>query len=159
MNQAKKNLRWLWLTLFILVVDQLTKYISNTQMNTGESIHMLPIFNIALAHNQGAAFSLLSNAGGWQQWLFSIIAIVISCIVIVWLYRLPPKHSWSAAALALVLGGAIGNLVDRLYYGYVIDFLEFHIKQYYWPTFNVADSAVCIGVIMLLIEFTFRKKE
>lgn len=105
-----------------------------------------------MAHNTGAAFSFLSSAGGWQQWLFIAIGIAISVAILHSLYRLPTYEKWQACGLALILGGAIGNIYDRIAYGYVIDFFDFHINSWHYATFNVADSAICFGVVIWLLR-------
>ncbi|MGR9100029.1 MAG: signal peptidase II, partial [Gammaproteobacteria bacterium] len=116
------------------------------------SIAVLPYFNLTYVHNTGAAFSFLSDAGGWQRWFFAGLAVVISAVLGVWLDRLKKSEILLAVSLSLVLGGAIGNLIDRLVYGYVIDFLDFYYKSWHWPAFNVADSAISLGVALMLLE-------
>ena len=144
------NLRWIWLTLVILALDISSKAFVNHDMHLGQSVEVFPVLNIALAHNVGAAFNFLESAGGWQQWLFGILALFVSIIIFVWLWRMPRKANWPACALSLVLAGALGNLYDRLSYGYV--------GTWHWPAFNVADSAIVLGVIMLLLEVLFVRK-
>jgi signal peptidase II len=155
MSTGQKNLRWLWFALFVLLADQFSKWIAIHYLSIGTPVQITSFFNLNLLHNRGAAFSFLSSASGWQQWMLSIIAAVVSLVLLVWLYRLPPRSPWSALALTLVMGGAVGNLVDRLYYGYVIDFFDFHIQLYHWPVFNVADSAIVLGVFILLLTAFF----
>ena len=145
-------LKWLWLSLLVLILDQASKLAVDASMQLYESIPLLPYFNLTYAHNTGAAFSFLAHAGGWQRWLFAGLAIVISSIIYVWLMRLQKHETLMATALSLVLGGAIGNLIDRVAYGYVIDFLDVYYKQWHWPAFNIADSAICIGVGLMLLE-------
>ncbi len=152
-------LKWLWLSALVLVLDQASKLAIDSHMQLFESIGLLPSFNLTYVHNTGAAFSFLSQAGGWQRWLFAALAIVISSIIAIWLARLSRQQTWLAAALALILGGAIGNLIDRLLYGYVIDFLDVYYQNWHWPAFNIADSAICVGVaLMLLDSFGFGQK-
>ena len=152
-------LKWLWLSTLVLVLDQASKLAIDSHMQLFESIGLLPSFNLTYVHNTGAAFSFLSQAGGWQRWLFAALAIVISSIIAIWLARLSRQQTWLAAALALILGGAIGNLIDRLLYGYVIDFLDVYYQNWHWPAFNIADSAICVGVaLMLLDSFGFGQK-
>jgi signal peptidase II len=111
-------------------------------------------------HNTGAAFSFLSDAGGWQRWLFAGLAVGMSIVISVWLTRLKPNETFIAIALSLILGGAIGNLVDRLAYGYVIDFLDIYYGNWHWPAFNIADSAITVGVVLMLIDsFTSKTEE
>lgn len=144
------QLRWLWLTAFIFLFDQASKLLITTYF-VNESITVLPVLNIAFAHNLGAAFSFLSSAGGWQRWLFIAIAIIISLFILRMLIKLPRNKNWEACALTLILGGAIGNLFDRVAYGYVIDFIQVHYQDWYFPTFNLADSAITMGVIIWVI--------
>ena len=147
------GLRWLWLSLLIVVLDQFTKWLATGQLSYGEQIAVIPAyFNITLLHNTGAAFSFLSDAGGWQRWFFAVIALGVSVGITIWLSRLHPSQRWLAIALGLVLGGAIGNLWDRLHLGYVVDFIQVYYQQWYWPAFNVADSAITVGATMLFID-------
>ena len=145
-------LKWLGLSFITLVLDQWSKIAVKGSMQLYESISFLPGFNLTYVHNTGAAFSFLSEAGGWQRWFFAAMAFIISGILSVWLYRLKSHETLLAIALALVLGGAIGNLIDRLAYGYVIDFLDVYYQSWHWPAFNVADSAICVGVFLMLLE-------
>jgi signal peptidase II len=112
----------------------------------------MPYVNLTYVHNTGAAFSFLSEAGGWQRWFFAALAIIISTVIAVWLSRLKAHETLLALSLSLVLGGAIGNLIDRLAYGYVIDFLDIYVQSWHWPAFNVADSAITLGVVLMLLE-------
>lgn len=145
-------LKWLGLSLLAIVLDQASKLTVDGSMQLFESIPVLPYFNLTYVHNTGAAFSFLSDAGGWQRWFFAGLAIVISGVIGVWLSRLKSHETLLAVALSLVLGGAIGNLIDRLAYGYVIDFLDVYYQNYHWPAFNIADSAITLGVALMLLE-------
>ncbi|GAB4273871.1 MAG: signal peptidase II [Methylomicrobium sp.] len=145
-------LKWLWLSFLVLVLDQASKLIVAANMALFESIRILPFFNLTYVHNTGAAFSFLSEAGGWQRWFFAGLAFVISLVIMAWLARLERHETLLAASLSLVLGGAVGNLIDRLAYGYVIDFLDVYYRDWHWPAFNIADSAITIGVVLMLIE-------
>ena len=148
--------RWLGLAALIIVLDQLSKLAISTHFVYGEALRVTGFFNLVLAHNTGAAFSFLNDAGGWQRWLFSVIALVAS----LWIVRLLRQHgpqTLFCLALALVLGGALGNLIDRVAYGYVVDFLDFYWGSYHFPAFNVADSAISVGAALLLLD-SFRKK-
>ncbi len=145
-------LNWLWLSLLVLVLDQASKVAINVSMRLYESIAVLPFFNLTYVHNTGAAFSFLSDAGGWQRWLFAGLAVIISAVLTIWLARLQKHETLLAIALSLVLGGAVGNLIDRLAYGYVIDFLDVYYNHWHWPAFNIADSAIFIGVVLMLLE-------
>ncbi|MCL4122086.1 UNVERIFIED_CONTAM: hypothetical protein GTU68_010560 [Idotea baltica] len=144
--------RWYLLACLIVVIDQLTKYWVSSVFSYGETLELLPVLNLTLVHNMGAAFSFLSDAGGWQRWFFAIVSLVVSVVLVVWLYRLPARQTLLATALALVLGGAVGNLWDRVVLGYVVDFVDFYYRQYHWPAFNVADSAITLGAVLLILE-------
>jgi signal peptidase II len=145
-------LKWLWISALTLILDQASKLAIDSNMQLFQSIPLLPLFNLTYVHNTGAAFSLLSSAGGWQRWLFSGLAIIMSSIIGIWLSRLHSHEKLMAIALSLVLGGAIGNLVDRISYGYVIDFLDVYYQNWHWPAFNIADSAICIGVGLMFLD-------
>jgi signal peptidase II len=151
-------LNWLWLSALVVGLDQLTKQMVDRSMELYESIGLLPFFQLTYLRNQGAAFSFLSQAGGWQRWFFIGLAAIASGAICYWLSRLGKNQRWEAAAWALVLGGALGNLIDRILYGYVIDFLDVFYGEWHWPAFNVADSAITIGVAMLLID-TMRPRQ
>lgn len=160
MLENKSGLIWLWVTVVLLVLDQVTKYVVSTQMQLYQSIELLPVFNFTYVHNYGAAFSFLSEAGGWQRWFFSIIAISISVLLTYWLKKLPAKNLVLCGAYSLVLAGALGNLYDRLTYGYVIDFIHVYYDTWDFPAFNIADSAICIGAGLLLLDaFRDQKSE
>lgn len=144
--------KWLWLTLLAVLLDQGSKLAIDTSMHLYESIPVVPFFNLTYVHNTGAAFSFLSEAGGWQRWFFSGLALTISIGITIWLSRLEEHEHLLAAALALILGGAIGNLIDRVAYGYVIDFIDVYYQNWHFPAFNIADSAINVGVFLLLAE-------
>lgn len=148
----KVMLKWLWLSLLAVILDQASKLAIAGSMQLYESIQIMPYFKLTYVHNTGAAFSFLSEAGGWQRWFFAGLAIVISAVIAVWLTRLKKHETLLAVALSLVLGGAVGNLIDRLAYGYVIDFLDVYYESWHWPAFNIADSAITLGVILMLLE-------
>ena len=139
-----------WLMLLVLVADQVTKQVVIANMQLFDSIDLLPFFNLTYVRNYGAAFSFLSDAGGWQRWFFTLIAVVISCVLAVWLARNNKTQLKLNLALSLVLAGAIGNLIDRSVYGYVIDFLHLYYQNWHYPAFNIADSAICIGAALLI---------
>ena len=146
-------LRWLWLSALVIGLDQLTKIWADSALAAGPPITILPHLDFRLAYNAGAAFSFLSDAGGWQRWFFVVLALVVSLVLLVWLARLSAGERLTGAGLALVLGGAIGNLIDRLAYGHVIDFIDVYWDaSLHWPAFNVADSAITVGVVLLLVE-------
>jgi len=145
-------MKWFWLTAIVIIVDQLTKYQAGQYLVLHEPMAIITGFNLTLMHNTGAAFSFLSQAGGWQRWFFIGLASVIGIGIIVWMIGLPSEKSWLTASLALILGGALGNLWDRAVLGYVVDFIEVYYRNWYWPAFNVADSAITIGAVMLIID-------
>lgn len=149
---ARGSLRWLALSLTIVAVDQVTKLWAAAALRLYEPLPVLPSFNLTLLYNRGAAFSFLSNAGGWQRWVLSALAAAVSVWLVLWLQRLPAAQRWTAAAVSLVLGGALGNLVDRVVHGHVIDFIDVYYGEWHWPAFNVADSAITVGVALLLVE-------
>lgn len=150
--------KWFGISALIIVLDQITKYVASHMLIMHEPVAILPFFNFTLMHNTGAAFSFLADQGGWQRWFFAVLALGVSVVLAVWLTRLKAHETWLALALSLVLGGAIGNLIDRVYYGYVIDFIDVYYNASHWPAFNIADSAISIGAVMLVID-TFRSKE
>lgn len=141
--------RWLLVSLAVLVADLVTKAWITAAFTAGQSLEVTPFFNLVLAFNTGAAFSFLADAGGWQRWFFTVITIVIGAAVLVMLRR-THGNPLASAALALIFGGALGNLWDRLTLGHVVDFVQLHAGGYYWPAFNVADSAICVGVTLLI---------
>jgi signal peptidase II len=146
------QLRWLALTAAIIAADQWSKRLIEGALRLSEARYCLPVFNLVRAHNRGAAFSMFDAASGWQRWVFSALAVTVSVALIVWLARLERRAALMAAALALILGGALGNLIDRLRLGYVVDFLQVHWQQHYFPAFNVADSAITVGAGCLLLD-------
>ncbi|GLH35096.1 MULTISPECIES: signal peptidase II [Pseudomonas] len=154
------RLAWLWLSLLVLVVDQATKLYFNNALSMYQQIVVIPdYFSWTLAYNTGAAFSFLADSSGWQRWLFALIAVVVSAVLVVWLKRLGRNETWLAVALALVLGGALGNLYDRIVLGHVVDFILVHWKNvHHFPAFNVADSAITVGAVMLALDMFKSKK-
>ena len=150
-------LKWLNLSALIIILDQLTKWLMSSWLDLYETVAVVPYFNLTLAHNYGAAFSFLASAGGWQRWFFTILAIVVSIVLTVWMKRLKANAKLEAISLALILGGAIGNVIDRVAHGYVIDFLDVYVGSYHWPAFNIADSAICVGAVLLIFD-SFRSK-
>jgi len=141
--------RWLALSAAVVAADLATKEWVSSTFRYAETVEVLPFFNLVLVHNTGAAFSFLAGAGGWQRWFFTVIAVVIST-VLVWMLRKPGTGRLLSGALALVLGGALGNLYDRVTLGYVVDFVQLHAGGHYFPAFNIADSAITAGVVLLL---------
>jgi len=149
------NLRWLWLSVLVVVADQFTKHLMLASFRPGEDLPVTFFMSLVLAFNPGAAFSFLAGADGWQRWLFAVIAIA-ACGVMLWLLRRGGSRLF-VAALALIIGGALGNLYDRLTLGHVVDFLSFHYHGWYYPAFNVADSAITLGAAGLIID-SFRQR-
>lgn len=148
-------LKWLWLSVIVIGLDQLTKYLASAGLQFHVPVPVMPSFNWFLAHNTGAAFSFLSDAGGWQRWFFIGLAALVMVIIVFWLKKLDRSQAWLAAALAMILGGAIGNVIDRIYHGYVIDFIQWYYQSYYWPSFNIADAAISVGAAILIIDGLF----
>lgn len=146
---SNSGIVWLWVTLIVVIIDRITKYFASHYLIPYVAFPVMPGFNLTLSYNKGAAFSFLNSAPGWQVWFFGLIAVVVSLGVLLWLFRLPKREGWVCIALTLIIGGALGNLWDRVSYGQVIDFIQWYVANYYWPTFNIADSAICIGAVML----------
>jgi len=147
------------LALVVILLDQFTKGLATGALDYGQPVRVFWWFNLTLQHNTGAAFSFLNDAGGWQRYFFSVAAISISAVLAVWLCLMPRGQVLLAVSLALILGGALGNLWDRLTLGYVVDFISVHYESYYFPAFNVADSAITVGAIgMLLDSFIHRDR-
>lgn len=147
-----KKWPWFLLSLLVLLADQGSKYWATTHLIPYQPDPLFPMVNFTLAYNTGAAFSFLSGAGSWHRWFFAGFSIVMSLILIVWLIRIPVKAKLQSAAVSLILGGAVGNLYDRAVLGHVTDFIDVYYKNHHWPVFNVADSAICIGAVLLLID-------
>jgi len=143
---------WLWLSVAVIALDQATKFLVLRLLELYQRVEILPVLNFTRLHNTGAAFSLLAGADGWQRWFFIGLAFVVSTILIIWIFRLPRGDKLLSMALALILGGAIGNVIDRIVYGHVIDFIQVHWQDAYFPAFNVADSAITIGAGLLILD-------
>lgn len=143
--------RWLWLSLLIIILDQATKWLAEALLVPFQPVPLMPLLNLTLMYNEGAAFSFLANAGGWQRWLFAGFALVMTTVLAIWLLRLEKGDRVIAVTLSLIIGGAIGNLIDRVQTGRVVDFIDFYVGTWHWPAFNVADSAISIGIVFLLI--------
>lgn len=146
---------WLLVTLAVVVSDQYTKRLIMAKFSLFERLPVLPSFDLVRMHNTGAAFSFLANASGWQNWFFAGVAMAVSALILWWLFRQPAGRVVVPLGLVLVLGGAIGNLIDRLQHGYVVDFLLFYYGRWSFPAFNVADSAITVGVVLLLFDGFF----
>lgn len=158
MSKQGSAIIWLWLTALVFVLDIATKQIAEAFLNYGEPVYLLPVLDFTLLYNKGAAFSFLANEGGWQRWFFTAISLVVSIVLIVWLKKLPRTQLWLPIALALILGGALGNLFDRVLFGHVIDFISVHWEKSYFPAFNIADSAIIVGAIMMAIDIFLEGK-
>ena len=156
-NDRGGALRWLWCSLAVVVADQATKVAAVALLDPASSVELIPTIDLVLAYNPGAAFSFLSTAGGWQRWLFIGLAVGISGFIVHWLRDLPRHARWYPLALSLVLGGAVGNVIDRIRIGAVVDFIDFHVGDWHWPAFNVADSAICVGAALLVLG-VFRRE-
>ncbi len=148
---------WLWCSLVVVIVDQTTKIVAVALLDPTSSVKLFPTLDLVLAYNTGAAFSILSTAGGWQRWLFIGLALAICLFILHWLRDLPRGARWFPLALSLILGGAVGNVIDRVRIGAVVDFIDFHVGDWHWPAFNVADSAICVGAALLVIAM-FRQE-
>ena len=149
---------WLWLAGVFILLDQISKWVVLGTLQPGETRYVAPFWNWVLTFNPGAAFSFLSDAGGWQRWFFTLLALGVSGWIVVMLRQHRNEFRLSLA-LTLVLGGAVGNVIDRLRFGAVVDFIQWHIAGYYWPTFNLADSAICLGAALLLLDQLRSKAE
>ncbi|MFC3681223.1 signal peptidase II [Bacterioplanoides pacificum] len=158
MTQQRSALIWLWLALAVFVLDIATKQIAEALLSYGKPVYLLPVLDFTLLYNRGAAFSFLANESGWQRWFFTAISLGVSAVLVVWLKKLPRTQVWLPVALTLILGGALGNLFDRLVYGHVIDFISVHWQQSYFPAFNLADSAITVGAIMMAIDVVLEGK-
>ena len=145
------------ISFLIFIVDQLTKFVCNTYLDLGQPLTVFPGFDLLLAYNSGAAFSFLSEAGGWQRWLLTAFSSAISVLLIFWIFRLPKTEKLAALALCLILGGALGNLYDRIIAGYVVDFISVYYKSYRFATFNIADSSVFVGACLMILDI-FKNK-
>jgi len=148
--------KWLSIVGVVIALDQVSKWLMVSWLSLYETVAVMPFFNLTMAHNTGAAFSFLAQAGGWQRWFFVGLASVISVVLIVWLTKVADKKL-EAFSISLILGGALGNLIDRVNLGYVIDFLDVYYGTYHWPAFNIADSAIVVGACLLIID-SFRSK-
>jgi signal peptidase II len=149
---------WLLLSAVVVLADQLSKSYITSHYGEFEFTTVLPILDITRMHNVGAAFSFLATASGWQRWLFISLAVVVSIGIVGWLYRMPRAHGLLACGLALVLGGAIGNVIDRIRLGAVVDFIHFHWDRAYFPAFNIADSAITVGAACLILDALLEPK-
>jgi signal peptidase II len=152
-----KKLCWFYLSILIVALDQLSKYAAEASLVLYEPVPIIPMLNITLAYNQGAAFSFLSTAGGWQRIFFALLSFFASIFLGIWLYRTPWRHWRQSLSLSLILGGAVGNLIDRAYQGYVVDFIDVYYQNHHFATFNIADSAISVGAVLLMFDLLLQK--
>lgn len=152
-------MNWLWLSSLVVILDQLSKQIAENSLLLHKPLAVFPGFNWTLMYNKGAAFSFLSQAGGWQRWFFIILSSAISIALIIWLKQLKKDQQVLSAGIAFILGGAIGNVIDRSLYGHVIDFIQVYYKDFYWPAFNIADSAITLGAGLLILDMFIEYKK
>lgn len=149
-------LKLLWISIVVIIIDQISKAAATAYLEMWNPVEIMPSFNLMLAHNTGAAFSFLADSGGWQRWFFTVIASVVSIAIIIWIKKLKPEEKALGVSLALILGGAVGNLIDRVRFGYVVDFIDVYYGNAHWPAFNIADSAITVGAAIMIIS-TFRE--
>ncbi|MBL1322036.1 MAG: signal peptidase II [Methylophaga sp.] len=152
-------LKYLWLSGLVIVLDQASKWIMSSLLSLHDTLAVMPFFNLTMAHNYGAAFSFLAGAGGWQRWFFIGLTTVISIALFIWLKKLSSYAKLEAISISLILGGAIGNVIDRIYFGYVVDFLDFYYGTAHFAAFNIADSAICVGAGLLILDSFVSKPE
>lgn len=152
-------LKYLWLSGLVIILDQASKWIMSSLLSLHDTVAVMPFFNLTMAHNYGAAFSFLAGAGGWQRWFFIGLSTVVSVALIIWLKKLTTAAKLEAVSISLILGGAIGNVIDRISYGYVVDFLDFYYGTAHFAAFNIADAAICIGAALLIIDSFISKPE
>ncbi|MFO1408484.1 MAG: signal peptidase II [Steroidobacteraceae bacterium] len=148
---------WLWLSVAVVALDQASKFLVTRFFDLYERVEVLPVLDFTLLHNKGAAFSMLAGASGWQRWFFIGLAVAISVALVTWIWRAPRGDKLLPFALSLILGGAIGNAIDRVLHGYVVDFIHVHWNEAYFPAFNVADSAITVGAVLVLFD-AFRER-
>jgi len=148
----ESSLRLLWITALVIVLDQITKQVAQAWLPLRQIVDVIPGFDWYLTYNTGAAFSFLADAGGWQRWFFTIATIIISTVIVFWIKRVPVNEKLTAVSLCLILGGALGNLIDRIYLGYVIDYIQVWLGSYPWPAFNIADAEISVGATVLILS-------
>lgn len=159
MPNGIQAVRWYALALVVILLDQYTKGLASSSLAYGQPERVFSWLNFTLQHNTGAAFSILDDAGGWQRYFFTVVASVISVVLVGWLYLAPRGHWLLALSLGLILGGAVGNLWDRVTLGYVVDFISVHYKNWYFPAFNIADSAISVGAVCMLLDSFLNRDE
>lgn len=155
----QRGLRWIWISVLVIALDLLTKWVALNQLQLHQQLPIIDgLFSFTLAYNPGAAFSFLAGAGGWQRWFFTAIAVGVSVMLVIWMARLPRSRRLEPIALALILGGALGNLYDRIMHGHVVDFILVHWQQsWFFPAFNIADSAITVGAALLILDMFITK--
>ncbi|ERF77569.1 signal peptidase II [Gallibacterium anatis] len=153
MQKQANGLIYLWLSVVAFILDLFTKWLVVSHFELYESVNILPIFNLTYVRNYGAAFSFLADHSGWQKYFFVLIAVVISALLLFWLAKTPRQKILVNSAYALIIGGALANMTDRLYHGFVVDFLDFYWQIYHYPVFNVADIAICVGAGLLILDY------
>ncbi|SRR5579883_227060 len=158
-KKSLSGIYWIWVSVVVFLLDYYSKSLALHTLKEYQPVVITPFFNFTLAYNKGAAFSFLNGASGWQTWFFGTLAVIVSVGILIWMFRNTFKQYWINIALALIIGGALGNLFDRIYYGCVTDFIQVHAGHLYWPVFNLADSAVCVGAVMLILDAFFKKKK
>lgn len=156
---SRKAWLWYFVALVIVLVDQLSKVWVSTNLTYAEPVTFTSFFNFTLLHNHGAAFSFLAEQGGWQRWFFALLAIIVSIVLVVWIARAVEKSKLESFALAFILGGALGNLYDRIHLGHVVDFIVVHYQEHFWPAFNLADSAITLGAFVLIADMLLKKEK
>ena len=150
-SRGRSQLSLLWISVLVIALDQLSKLWAVSQLSPHQAVSVVPYFDWYLTYNRGAAFSFLADAGGWQRWFFTLSAALVSVIILFWIKKLTVQEKTTAIALCLILGGAIGNLIDRIQLGYVIDYIQIWLGSYPWPAFNIADGAISVGAVILII--------
>ncbi|MCK7552061.1 signal peptidase II [Marinobacter goseongensis] len=155
-DASGSKMKWLWLAVLVIALDLGTKATATAMLTYASPVAVMPSFNLTLLHNTGAAFSFLAGAAGWQRWFFVVLAIGVSVALVIWLKSLKRNETWTAIAIVLILGGALGNVYDRVVHGYVVDFLHFYWNDWHFPAFNLADTAITIGAGMMILDM-FRK--
>lgn len=150
-------MKTLWLAVLLIVLDHVAKYWANTALIIGEPLAVLPHLNFTLVYNEGAAFSFLADMGGWQRWFFAVLALVVSVGLVYWLKKLPHRWSIEVVSINLILSGAVGNVIDRILFGKVTDFIDFYIGSWHYATFNIADICISIGAVLLIYSEFFVK--
>lgn len=160
-DTRRGSLLWLWLSALVIVLDLSTKWLADSTLQMYQQVPVIPgLFSFTLAYNPGAAFSFLADSGGWQRWFFIAVAVGVSVLLVIWLARLAREKWLEAMALALILGGALGNLYDRVVHGHVVDFILVHWQQsWFFPAFNIADSAITVGAVLLIADMFWPRKK